>query len=99
MAGVSMSPVTVTAEGAFPFSPRPNRAPEIAWREWGERPFDEARRRDRPILLSLAAFWSTESNGMDEGAYSDQRVINLAVAEWMIRRGSPRRGASPALAA
>ena len=61
----------------FPFSPRTNRAREIAWREWGDRPFDEARRSDKPILLSIVTFWSTSSYAMDEGAFSDQRVIDL----------------------
>ena len=72
-----MSPVMVTADGVFPFSPRRNRAHEIAWHEWGDRPFDEARRSDKPILLSIVTFWSTSSYGMDEGAFSDQRVIDL----------------------
>ncbi len=81
-----MSPVTMTAEGAFPFSPRPNRAREIAWREWGERPFDEARATDRPILLSIASFWSTDCYLMDEQAYSDQRVIDLAADQFVAVR-------------
>ncbi len=41
----------------FHFSPRPNRAHEIQWREWGEEAFQEAKTQDKPILLSLSAVW------------------------------------------
>jgi len=41
----------------FHFSPRPNRAAEIGWRPWSEAAFEEARRTDRPILLSISAVW------------------------------------------
>ena len=35
----------------FRFSPRPNRADEIAWMSWGAAAFDRARAEDKPILL------------------------------------------------
>ena len=59
----------------FRFSPRPNRAHEIAWRPWGEPAFAEARRLGRPILLSLSAVWCHWCHVMDETSYSDPRVI------------------------
>ncbi len=61
----------------FRFSPRPNRAAEIAWRPWGEPAFAEARRLGRPILLSISAVWCHWCHVMDETSYSDQRVIAL----------------------
>src|SRR5205814_989379 len=39
----------------FHFSPRPNRAGEIAWRPWGEAAFAEARSSDKPVLLAISA--------------------------------------------
>ena len=39
----------------FHFSPRPNRAAEIEWREWGTEAFEQARSLDRPILLAISA--------------------------------------------
>ena len=39
----------------FHFSPRPNRAAEIEWREWGAETFERARSLDRPILLAISA--------------------------------------------
>ena len=59
----------------FRFSPRPNRAHEIAWRPWGEPAFAEARQLGRPVLLSLSAVWCHWCHVMDETSYSDPRVI------------------------
>lgn len=75
--GVLMSPVMTTERGSFPFSPRPHRAREIAWNEWGDAPFEAARDADQPVLLSIVTSWSTEAYRMDEDAFSDQRVLDL----------------------
>jgi uncharacterized protein YyaL (SSP411 family) len=61
----------------FHFSPRPNRAHEIAWRPWGVEAFTEAARRDAPILLSISAVWCHWCHVMDETSYSDAEVIRL----------------------
>ena len=42
----------------FHFSPRPNRANEIHWQEWGAAAFQEAQAQDKPILLTIAALLS-----------------------------------------
>lgn len=81
-----MSPLTTTFDGSFPFSPRPHRAREIAWREWDDAAFEAAREADQPILLSVVTSWSTDSHQMDEGAYSDQRVIDLIGAQFVAIR-------------
>jgi uncharacterized protein YyaL (SSP411 family) len=59
----------------FHFSPRPNRAHEINWREWGEEAFGEARQAGKPVLLSLSAVWCHWCHVMDETSYSDPAVI------------------------
>jgi uncharacterized protein len=61
----------------FHFSPRPNRAAEIGWREWGPEAFAAARAEDRPILLGISAVWCHWCHVMDETTYSDQGVIDL----------------------
>src|SRR5256886_10114795 len=66
-----------TAEGEFHFSPRPNRAAEIAWRPWGERAFQEAQVTDKPVLLAISAVWCHWCHVMDETSYSDPEVIKL----------------------
>ncbi|MDQ6932232.1 MAG: DUF255 domain-containing protein [Candidatus Eremiobacteraeota bacterium] len=60
---------------AFHFSPRPNRAAEIAWRTWSPQAFAEAQDSDRPILLSISAVWCHWCHVMDETSYSDPDVI------------------------
>ncbi|HTV74177.1 MAG TPA: DUF255 domain-containing protein [Candidatus Acidoferrales bacterium] len=60
----------------FHFSPRPNRAGEIAWRAWSREAFDEARAADKPVLLSLSAVWCHWCHVMDETSYSDPGVID-----------------------
>ena len=61
---------------AFHFSPRPNRAAEIRWREWSPEAFEEARALDRPILLGISAVWCHWCHVMDETTYSNQAVID-----------------------
>ena len=65
------------------FSPRPNRAHEIRWREWSPEAFAEARGDDKPILLSISAVWCHWCHVMDETAYSDQGVIDLVNSEYV----------------
>ncbi len=60
----------------FRFSPRPNRAAEIHWREWGPAAFAEARRSGRPIFLSLAAVWCHWCHVLDETSLSEPRVLH-----------------------
>ena len=59
----------------FHFSPRPNRANEIAWRAWGDDAFAEARSADKPVLLAISAVWCHWCHVMDETSYSDAEVI------------------------
>ena len=65
------------------FSPRPNRAHEIAWRPWGPEAFAAAREADRPILLSISAVWCHWCHVMDETTYSDEAVIAAINAEYV----------------
>ncbi|HEV2249516.1 MAG TPA: DUF255 domain-containing protein [Candidatus Limnocylindria bacterium] len=59
----------------FHFSPRPNRASEIAWRTWGDAAFAEAKAADKPVLLAISAVWCHWCHVMDETSYSDADVI------------------------
>ncbi len=59
----------------FHFSPRTNRAHEIAWQPWSGAAFERARREDKPILLSISAVWCHWCHVMDETSYSDGDVI------------------------
>ncbi len=61
----------------FHFSPRPNRAHEIRWREWGPEAFAEAKEAGKPVLLSLSAVWCHWCHVMDETSYSDEGVIGF----------------------
>ncbi len=58
------------------FSPNPNNARMIQWRTWGKEAFEEARARNRPILLSISAVWCHWCHVMDETTYSENAVIN-----------------------
>jgi len=59
----------------FHFSPRSNRAHEIAWRPWSAQAFETAQREDKPILLSISAVWCHWCHVMDETSYSDPAII------------------------
>ena len=53
----------------FRFSPRPNRAGEIAWRSWGKSAFEEARAQGKLVLLSISAVWCHWCHVMDETVF------------------------------
>ena len=59
------------------FSPRPNRAADIRWREWGPDAFAEAAAGHKPVLLAISAVWCHWCHVMDETSYSDEDVIGL----------------------
>jgi uncharacterized protein len=61
----------------FVFSPRPNRAAEIAWLSWSQSALDVAAAAGRPVLLNLTAVWSHQCQVMDETTYSDPGIIEL----------------------
>src|SRR3990172_225563 len=67
--------MTAGSQAGFHFSPRPNRANEIRWRQWGEDAFREAKESGKPILLSLSAVWCHWCHVMDETSYSNEGVI------------------------
>ena len=59
----------------FHFSPRPNRASEIAWQPWSPQAFARAVHEDKPVLLAISAVWCHWCHVMDETTYSDPAVI------------------------
>lgn len=59
------------------FSPRPNKASLIEWRSWSGETLSEAKRQNRPILLSLSAVWCHWCHVMDETTYSDDDIISF----------------------
>jgi uncharacterized protein YyaL (SSP411 family) len=61
----------------FRFSSRPNKAGLVQWRTWGPQVLEEARKKDRLILLSLSAVWCHWCHVMDETTYSDGAVIDF----------------------
>ncbi|MBI3521513.1 MAG: thioredoxin domain-containing protein [Chloroflexi bacterium] len=69
--------MTTTPAAPFRFSPRPNRAGEIAWRPWGDEAFAGARGASKPVLLGISAVWCHWCHVMDETSYSDPEVIRL----------------------
>jgi uncharacterized protein len=68
------------------FSPNPNRAQLIHWREWEEEAFQKAREENKPVILFLTAFWCRYCQRMDEGAFSDGDNIALLNAYFVAIR-------------
>ena len=76
----------------FRFSPRPNRAGEIAWMPWGAPAFERAEAEDKPILLSISAVWCHWCHVMDETSYSDSGVIDAVNRDFVaVRVDNDRR--------
>ncbi|MBV8600123.1 MAG: thioredoxin domain-containing protein, partial [Candidatus Eremiobacteraeota bacterium] len=74
------------------FSPRPNRAADAGWHEWGPEAFELARTSERPILLGISAVWCHWCHVMDETTYSDPRVLELIRERYVpIRVDTDRR--------
>jgi uncharacterized protein YyaL (SSP411 family) len=59
------------------FSPRPNRASEIQWRDWGDGAFRESEETAKPVVLAISAVWCHWCHVMDETTYSTDAVIRL----------------------
>ena len=78
---VALCAVLLLHQGAsasdFRFSPHPNKARLIHWRDWSTVSLDEARGEGKPILLSLSAVWCHWCHVMDETTYSDEAVIRF----------------------
>ncbi len=60
---------------AFRFSPNPNQAHRINWREWSTESFATAQAENKPVLLSISAVWCYWCHVMDDTSYSDPDVI------------------------
>ncbi len=76
----------------FRFSPRPNRASEINWLEWGARPFELAEEQGKLVLLSISAVWCHWCHVMDETTYSDPGIIDKINSDFVpVRVDSDRR--------
>src|ERR1700694_1057404 len=67
----------------FHFSPRPNRAADIGWREWGADVVTGARGEDKAILLRISVGWGHWCHVMDETTYADPGVIELINREYI----------------
>jgi hypothetical protein len=52
----------------------------IAWRDWSDGLFTEARVARRLVLLDLGAVWCHWCHVMDETTYRDPEVVRLLVA-------------------
>ncbi len=65
------------------FSPRPNRAGEIHWSEWGDEPFARAAAERKPVFLAISAVWCHWCHVMDETTYSDPDVIDILNREFV----------------
>ncbi|HHT9120900.1 MAG TPA: thioredoxin domain-containing protein [Candidatus Hypogeohydataceae bacterium YC41] len=61
----------------FRFSPKPNHAHLINWKEWSEETFRQAQGEDKPIYLSLSAVWCHWCHVFDETTLSDPQVIEI----------------------
>jgi len=59
------------------FSPNPNTAHLIRWREWGPDAFESAHEQDKPVMLLIGAFWCAFCQRMDETAFSNEEVAAL----------------------
>ncbi len=60
----------------FRFSPRPNKAHLVQWRNWGPEALEEAQKKNRLVLLSLSAVWCHWCHVMDETTYSNDEIIS-----------------------
>lgn len=76
----------------FHFSPRPNRAHEIDWMEWGGEAFRRSKAENKPVLMAISAVWCHWCHVMDETTYSDGQVIHLLNEKFIpVRVDSDRR--------
>ena len=68
------------------FSPNPNSAHLVHWRESEDDAFRAARQQDKPVMLFLTAFWCRFCQRMDEGALSSLENMALLNAYFISLR-------------
>jgi uncharacterized protein YyaL (SSP411 family) len=61
----------------FRFSPNDHRADDVRWQHWTAEAFEAAAESERPIFLHLTTTWCRACHEMDEGPFSDERIIEL----------------------
>src|SRR6266702_4881523 len=49
----------------------------IRWHEWGEEAFEEAKRKNKPILLDIGAVWCHWCHVMDRESYDDPEIARI----------------------
>lgn len=55
----------------------------VAWKEWGQAPFAEARRQGRPVLVDAEATWCHWCHVMEARTYGDPEVAGLINGAFM----------------
>ena len=60
-----------------------SRSEGIAWQGWGTAAFEQARREDKPVLLSISAVWCHWCHVMDRTSYADAEVIETIVRSYV----------------
>ena len=58
-------------------SPSPDLTHGIAWRDWSDNAFAQARAQNKFVLLDLVAVWCHWCHVMDETTYRDPAVVRL----------------------
>jgi uncharacterized protein YyaL (SSP411 family) len=56
---------------------RSARYQPVAWQEWGEEAFAQARRENKPVLLDIGAVWCHWCHVMDRESYEDANTAAL----------------------
>lgn len=51
--------------------------PKINWYSWGETPFTQSKKLNKPIFLDVGTEWCTACNLMEEKTYTDTSIINF----------------------
>ncbi len=65
---------------------------QVQWRDWDESTFEEARRLERPILLSITASWCSWCHQMDRLVFGDDEIRSLVEEHYIpIRADKDKR--------
>ncbi|MCC6783966.1 MAG: thioredoxin domain-containing protein [Planctomycetes bacterium] len=56
---------------------------ELEWRDFAPAVFDEARRRERPVLIVLTKHWCPHSKALLEQSFASPEVLRACSDEWL----------------
>jgi thiol:disulfide interchange protein DsbD len=87
--------ITGLAVSAFLIASWAVRGPSVAWEPYSEEILNEARARNKPVILDFYAAWCAPCRELDEATFRDPAVVSAAQANFVMVKVDLTSGGGP----